>query len=85
MEETDVGEENHICPGAALEEESFLNRRSPCGVGNEICRSGCALQRLFSYAPIRCVGGCGRTQDSGLVAEGLGVLLDWMKIDCSGV
>ena len=80
MEESDVEEENHIWSSVAREEVWFLLRRLQCVVCNEICRLERVLLRPFSCVPIRCVGGCGRMLGSGLVEEGLKVLVDWTKI-----
>jgi len=84
-EGTDFEGGSHICLSAGREEEWFLCHRLLCVVGSKTCRSGHALPRPFSCVLIRCVGGYGRMQGNGLVEEGLAVLLDSMKIDCSDV
>ena len=83
MEETGGEGENHICSSAVREEVWSLYRRLLYVVCNGTCHSGRVLPRLFWCAPIRCVGDCGRKQGNGLAEEGLVVLPDWTKIDCS--
>lgn len=84
-EGTGVEEGNHICSSAVRGVALFAYRSWLCVVGNEICRSGYVLPRLFSCAPARCVGGCGRMRDSGLEEEQGHGEVDWMRIDCSDV
>ena len=85
MEGTGGEEENHICSSSGREEAWSLRHRLLCVVGSETCRWGRVLPRPSSCVPIQCVGGCGCMQGSGLVEEGLVVVLDSTKIDCSEV